>query len=145
MNDASTLLLVEDNEADVFLFKRALQSAGLQFNVHVARDGREAIDYLERSCNTPDCSDYIFPKFIITDNRMANMSGRDFLRWLREHPRCRVIPTVVVGGSGPPEEVSEAYELGAHSYFVKPIDHGELLKMVETIFLYWALASVPQK
>jgi AmiR/NasT family two-component response regulator len=54
-----------------------------------------------------------------------------------------VIPSVVLGGSDSPSDVQESYELGAHSYFVKPIDHRELQGLVKMIFHYWAAAKVP--
>src|SRR5687767_6411189 len=119
----ATVLLVDDNESDVFLFKRAVQTAGLNINVHVAHNGLEAINYLKLACESDDRDAFPFPKFILTDNRMPVMTGREFLRWLKEHPRCNVIPTVVLGGSASPDDVQEAYDLGAHSYFVKPDDH----------------------
>jgi CheY-like chemotaxis protein len=143
LGQVSTVLLVDDNEADVFLFKRAVQSAGLNVNVHVAHNGVEAINYLKLACNSDDREAFPFPKFILTDNRMPIMTGREFLRWLQEHPRCSVIPTVVLGGSASPADVQESYELGAHSYFVKPDDHAGLLELVKLIFNYWAHARVP--
>ena len=139
----STVLLVDDNESDVFLFKRAVQMAGLNCNVHVAHNGVEAINYLKLACDSDDREAFPFPKFILTDNRMPIMTGREFLRWLKEHPRCSVIPTVVLGGSASPADVQESYELGAHSYFVKPDDHAGLIELVKMIFNYWEHAKVP--
>ncbi|HEY0550546.1 MAG TPA: response regulator [Verrucomicrobiae bacterium] len=138
-----TVLLVDDNQADVFLFKRAVQTVGLNFNVQVAHNGLEAINYLKLACDSGDREAFPFPKFILTDNRMPIMTGREFLRWLQEHPRCSVIPTVVLGGSASPADVRESYELGAHSYFVKPDDHTGLLELVKMIFNYWEHAKVP--
>jgi two-component system, chemotaxis family, response regulator Rcp1 len=142
MKEGSTVLLVDDNEADVTLLKHALTAVGLEFDVHVAHNGLEAINYLKKACENHS-SEFPMPKFILTDNRMPVMTGRDLLRWLNEHPRCRVIPSVVLGGSDSPSDVEESYELGAHSYFVKPIDHRELQELVKMIFHYWASARVP--
>ncbi len=143
LSPAATVLLVDDNESDVFLFKRAVQTVGLNFNVHVAHNGLEAINYLKLACDSDDREAFPYPKFILTDNRMPIMTGREFLRWLKEHPRCGVIPTVVLGGSASPDDVRESYELGAHSYFVKPDDHTGLLELVKMIFNYWEYAKVP--
>ncbi len=143
MKEGATVLLVDDNESDVFLFKRALQAAGLHFDVHVAHNGLEAVQYLTLACESDDREAFPFPKFILTDNRMPIMTGRELLVWLKEHPRCRVIPTVVLGGSASPAEVKESYELGAHSYFVKPMAPAELQQLVKLIFDYWANAVVP--
>jgi CheY-like chemotaxis protein len=143
MEERSTILLVDDNDEDVFLFQRALKSTGQQLSVHVAHNGLEAVNYLKRACQTEGADAVPMPKFILTDNRMPIMTGRDLLRWIKEHPRCRVIPSVILGGSDSPQDVQESYDLGAHSYFVKPNNHTELLEMVKMIFHYWAVARVP--
>jgi CheY-like chemotaxis protein len=143
MEEKATILLVDDSEEDVYLFQRALKSAGQDFNVHVAHNGLEAIQYLSRACEAQAADAVPMPKFILTDNRMPILTGRDLLRWIKEHPRCRVIPSVILGGSDSPDDVKESYDLGAHSYFVKPNSHAELLELVKMIFCYWAQAKVP--
>jgi CheY-like chemotaxis protein len=144
MESNATILLVDDSEEDVYLFERALKAAGLDFHVEVARNGLEAVQYLKRACESENRDpSAAMPKFILTDNRMPIMTGRDLLRWIKDHPQCRVIPSVILGGSDSPADVQESYELGAHSYFVKPNSHDELLEMVKLIFTYWALAKVP--
>jgi CheY-like chemotaxis protein len=143
MEETCTILLVDDNDEDVFLFQRALKAAGQRLNVQVAHNGLEAVNYLKRACEAKGAESVPMPKFILTDNRMPIMTGRDLLRWIKEHPRCRVIPSVILGGSDSPEDVRESYDLGAHSYFVKPNNHTELLEMVKMIFQYWAVAKVP--
>jgi CheY-like chemotaxis protein len=143
VNEEPTVLLVDDSEEDVFFFKHALRTANLNYDVHVARTGLDAVHYLTRACEGPDRASHPFPRFILTDNRMPVMTGREFLAWLRDHPQFRVIPTVVLGGSASPEDVREAYELGAHSYFVKPMDPHALQELVKMIFQYWTQAKIP--
>jgi len=143
MEERATILLVDDSEEDVFLFRRALKAVGQEMNVHVAHNGLEAIRYLQRACELNAADAVPMPKFIVTDNRMPVLTGRDLLRWIKDHPRCRVIPSVVLGGSASPSDVEESYQLGAHSYFVKPDNHTELLALVKMIFQYWAVAKVP--
>jgi CheY-like chemotaxis protein len=143
MEAKPTILLVDDNEEDVFLFQRAMRAVGQDFDVRVTHNGLEAIQYLQRACETDKAHVAPLPKFILTDNRMPVMTGRDLLRWIKDHPRCRVIPTVVLGGSDSPGDVKESYDLGAHSYFVKPNSHDQLTEMVKMIFQYWAVAVVP--
>jgi CheY-like chemotaxis protein len=140
----STVLLVDDDESDVFLFRRAIKSLGLEYDVHVAHNGQEAVEYLDGLCSQNDPENHPMPKFILTDNRMPVMTGRELLAWIQDHPKCRVIPTVVLGGSASPEDVREAYELGAHSYFVKPMGHQQLQELVQLIFAYWSHAKIPQ-
>ena len=139
------ILLVDDEAEDIYFFKRAIESAGLPLNVQVAHNGLEAVNYLKQACENNDATAFPFPKVILTDNRMPVMSGREFLRWLSEHPRCRVIPTVVLGGSASPDDIQESYNLGAHSYFVKPMEPTALQDLVKMIFNYWTHAQVPPR
>jgi CheY-like chemotaxis protein len=143
MEAQSTILLVEDNPDDVFLFRRALREGGIPFDVHVAEGGEEAIEYLSRACEGSNHPDYPVPRFIILDNKMPGASGSDLLLWICEHPLCRVIPMVVLSGTGSPSEVKLAFDRGAHGFFIKPTGSGELCEMMKMIFHYWAVSQVP--
>lgn len=145
MKDGATVLLVDDSDEDVFFFKHAIDAAGMTYDLHVARNGLEAVKYLTLACGGKHLDTHPFPKFILTDNRMPLMTGREFLAWLKDHPSCRVIPTVVLGGSASPEDVRESYQLGAHSYFVKPMEPHALQELVKMIFHYWAHAKLPAR
>lgn len=143
MKRRSAILLVEDNSEDVMFFERALLEGGQDYDVHVARSGEEAIDYLQRACQGGKVQGHPVPKFIIMDNKMPGLSGMDFLRWISEHPTYRVIPTVVLSESDQPSEVKLAFELGVHGYFVKPMGKPDLAELMKMIFYYWAKSSVP--
>ena len=143
MERRSTILLVEDNPDDVFLFERVLRECGRDYDLHVARSGEEAIDYLERACRGGDVPGYPVPKFIIMDNHMPGIAGSDFLRWISENRIYEVVPTVILSGTDQPSEVKLAFQLGVHGYFLKHAcmtKHTELIKM---IFHYWAESCVP--
>ena len=77
------VLLVEDDENDVFLFRRALERTGAPFQLQVARDGGEAQEYLTGGGRFQNRELFPFPKFIITDDRMPVVSGDAFLKWLK--------------------------------------------------------------
>jgi CheY-like chemotaxis protein len=144
MDTEATVLLVDDDENDVFCFKRALQKNNLTLNVQVASDGQQAIDYMSGKGDYADRKKFPFPKFVITDNRMPGVSGADFLRWLKQHSKFHVIPTVVFGGSSSPQEIVNAYEnLGVNSYIIKPSQPDQLQEVVKRIFQYWAICAVP--
>lgn len=137
----SAILLVEDNEDDVFLFKRALRDGGHDYEVHVAGSGQEAIDYLQLVVHGGE--KHPAPRFIILDTKMPMVNGNQFLRWITSHPLCRVIPTVILSGADERSEVQAAFDLGAHGYFVKPSSPGELADLMKMIFQYWARSKVP--
>lgn len=128
----------------MFLFQTALRANGLPYGVQTVENGSEARDYLLAQGRFTDRDEFPFPKFIIADNCTAGFNGLEFLRWLRGHPDCRVIPFVMLSGSQSPKHVELAYESGAHSYFEKPNDLASLEALVKLIFEYWSRAVIPQ-
>ena len=144
MEKPKTVLLVEDDENDIFFFRRALKKNALPFEVHVALDGGEAQDYLTGKGKFADRERFRFPDFIITDNKMPHVAGATFLKWLKEHPQFRVVPTILLSGSGQPSDVLNAYDsLGVHSYILKPNGSEDLAETIALIFKYWARCLVP--
>jgi CheY-like chemotaxis protein len=143
MEPRSTILLIEDNPDDVLLFQRALRAGQQDYDVHVATSGQEAIDYLQRAGQGGDVQQFPVPKFIIMDNALPVITASEFLRWISAHPIYGVVPTVVLAGSNAPSDVKLAFELGVHSYFVKPTSSSKLEELMKMIFHYWAESSVP--
>ena len=143
MVETATVLLVEDNVDDAFMFKRAVRKSGRDFHVHVAGNGQEAIDYMSGVGPYADRQKFPLPKIIITDNKMPVMSGSEFLKWLGQNPGFKVIPTIVLGGGDTKENVEKAYRLGVQSYFFKPGEAHELTEVVRKIFEYWDKCMVP--
>ena len=143
MERRSTILLVEDSPDDVLFFDRALREGRQDYEVHVARSGEEAIDYLQRACRGGDVAGYPVPKFIIMDNHMPRIGGSDLLRWISENRIYEVVPTVILSGNDSPSEVKLAFQLGVHGYFVKPIGKTQLTELLKMIFHYWAESRVP--
>ncbi len=146
MDTTDVVLLVEDDEDDQVFFKRAVQKNHFPFLIHWARNGEEAKDYLSGAGEYADRQKFPYPKFIITDLKMPLHDGKEFLTWLKSHPKFSVVPTIIFGGTGAAKEVEDAYEnLGAHSYMVKPATPQELERIVELIFGYWASCLVPNR
>jgi CheY-like chemotaxis protein len=142
--DSETVLLVEDDENDIFFFTRALAKTGLKFGLEVARDGQEAQDYLTGEGKFANRSLFPFPKFIITDDKMPKVTGPTFLKWLKSHPQFRVVPTIMLSGMLNPQELAQAYdELGVHSFIAKPPDSHDLEETLALVFKYWAVCLVP--
>jgi CheY-like chemotaxis protein len=110
----------------IFCSSSAVQKIGLNLDLHVARDGDEAIRYLVAGVDERRAAFPPYPKFILLDSRMPLMSGNEFLQWLMDNPRYKVIRTIVLSGSSSPEEVRRAYALGIHTYFSKPGTLAEL-------------------
>jgi CheY-like chemotaxis protein len=136
MNTPQNILLVEDNPMDVDLALRAFKRRRLVNTIEVARDGEEALACLARweAGETP-------PALVLLDLKLPRVDGLEVLRQLKAHPRFRNIPVVVLTTSAESADVRAAYELGANSYIVKPVDFDKFVEVAEHIDLYWTLIN----
>jgi signal transduction histidine kinase len=133
------ILLVEDEQTDAVLLQMAFKKAGLSGTINWVKDGMEAIEYLEGSGDFADRNRYPRPSIIILDLKMPRVTGLELLAWLRQKPEFAMIPTVVLSSSQVVEDVQRAYELGANSYMVKPVNFQGLSEMLKIIYDHWKL------
>src|SRR6476660_4638492 len=132
MDDSNyTILLVEDEENDARLLEMAFKQNNILNPVHWAKDGLEAIAYLNGDRVYANRTLYPFPEVLILDLKMPRMSGLELLAWIREHPDFKVIPTIIMTSSRQDPDIEKAYELGANTYMIKPSSFDELAKMVK--------------
>lgn len=129
---AAEILLVEDNPSDVELALRALRKSGIGNRIQHARDGVEALDFLQ-GAGAPRP----VPQLILLDLKLPRISGLEVLRRIRAEERTRLIPVVILTSSGEPRDIEEAYRLGANGYAVKPVDYERFVDMVGLIGRYW--------
>ena len=115
-----TILLVEDNEDDVFFMRRALTRANLQFNLAVASDGQQALDYLAGNGRYSDRTRHPLPALVFLDLKLPYVHGFDVLEWTRRHPSLKDLPVIVLTSSPEERDRQRARELGAQAYVVKP-------------------------
>jgi CheY-like chemotaxis protein len=127
------ILLVEDSPDDIALTLRALSKHHLANRVQVARDGVEAFDYLNNNVNRP--------KVILLDLKLPRMNGLEVLEQLKSDPEMRSIPVVVLTSSREGPDIERAYELGANSYIVKPVDFEQFMTAVSDAGLYWLVVN----
>ena len=131
------ILLVEDNEDDVFLMERALEGAGISNPMLVAEDGQEAIDYLSGEGQFFDRAKYPIPALIFLDLKLPVKRGLDVLGWIREKPEFETIVVIVLTSSNEPSDLANSYRLGANSYVVKPPTATQLVEMAKAFKWYW--------
>ena len=136
---AFNILLVEDEESDALLLKRALKRHGVNGAVQWTKDGLEALHYLEGEGEFSNRQEHPVPDMIILDLRMPRMSGLELLAWIRDRSDLRAIPTVVMSSSRSSQDIERAYALGAKNYTVKPADFGNLVKMVKAAYSSWIM------
>jgi CheY-like chemotaxis protein len=145
MEDANyPILLVDDDENDVLLTRMAFEKIGLPNRIHWARDGVEAVAYLNGEGIYTDRHLYPFPEVLIVDLKMPRMTGLELLAWLRDHPEYRVIPTIILTSSRLDADIEKAYNLGANTYMLKPASLDDLAKMVKAVHNYWAVSEKPK-
>lgn len=128
------VILVEDNEADVELFRMAVSPKW---------DGIEVLSFprgdaaLQELMNRSDTEDDAQPRLVIVDLNMPGMSGREFLSRLTEMPNLSLIPTVVFSCSWANRDIRECLALGAKSYVVKPMEYRELVRQLDVMLAFW--------
>jgi two-component system response regulator len=132
------ILLVEDNPKDVELTMHALHTHNLANQVHVARDGQEALDYFFGPAADPAAPK---PKLVLLDLKLPKVHGLDVLRRLKQDPLTKAIPVVVLTTSTEQKDMVESYDLGVNSYLPKPVDFNEFVATAKTLGLYWLLMN----
>lgn len=135
---SSPILMVEDNPMDVDLTQRAFARKKLTNPLLVARDGEEAISWIARweAGETR-------PVVILLDLKLPKLNGLEVLRHLKRHEVSRRIPVVILTTSQEDSDIRAAYDYGANSYIVKPVDFEKFMSVAEQIELYWAVLNKP--
>jgi CheY-like chemotaxis protein len=131
------LMLVEDNEDDVFLMKRALQGARVVNPLYVVEDGQEAVDYLSGAGKFADRDHYPLPAVVFLDLKLPLMSGHDVLAWIRQQREFETLIVIVLTSSNEASDLSRCYALGANSYLVKPPTPEQLDDLAKAFKWYW--------
>jgi CheY-like chemotaxis protein len=127
------ILLVEDDENDVFFLKRALQKARLSLPMHVATNGREALDYLQAVGKYSDRAVYPIPSLIFLDLKLPFVHGFEVLAWIRQQPSLNHIPVAVLTSSPEQCDREKAQSLGAKAFLVKPPNPEMLLQLFQSL------------
>ncbi|MDE3016425.1 MAG: response regulator [Pseudomonadota bacterium] len=137
------ILLVEDNEGDVEMTRRALRDSKPACNVSVANNGIEALNFLHRQ---GQFSDAPAPQIILLDLNMPRMDGKKFLEIMKEDTTLKAIPVIMLTSSGAPTDIQECYERHANCYVVKPFDGKEFMEAVRQVVSFWiSLGRIPHR
>lgn len=131
------ILLVEDDEADQELTRRALSRGKIANELHVVDDGEVALDYLYCRGSYSDRNRSPRPDLILLDLNLPRIDGREVLETIRADPDLRSLVVVVLTTSKQEEDILRSYKLGANSYITKPVDMEQFLRVVLTLEEYW--------
>ena len=136
MNMTRPIFLVDDNPMVVDLTLLAFKQAKLTNPIQVARDGEEALGWIPRwEAGEPK------PVVVLLDITMPKIGGLEVLQALKSHPTLRTIPVVMLTTSSVGQDVQNAYQRGANSYIVKPVDFDKFMEVAKQIELYWAVLN----
>jgi CheY-like chemotaxis protein len=132
--------MVEDNPMDLDLALQAFEEYAVANPIDVCRDGEEALGYIDEHDRADDPQ---LPLVVLLDLRLPKVDGLDVLRHARQSKVWQKIPIVVMTTSRENRDIDTAYELGANSYIVKPVDFDAFSEVVKTIKMYWLLTNQP--
>jgi len=143
MENGVEILLVEDAPADAELTLRELRRNNLANHVHVAEDGVDALDFI--FCRGPFAARSFAapPRLILLDLKLPRVSGIEVLRAIREDPRTKPIPVVIMTSSKEQRDLVEGYKLGVNAYIQKPVDFEEFRKVIQGVGMFWLVVNQP--
>lgn len=131
------ILLVEDNEGDIFLTRKVFEKANIKNTITVAQDGEVAVKMLKEKSVEPD--------IILLDINLPKKDGKQVLEEIKDDPDLRSIPVVILTSSKAEKDILESYNLHANSYIIKPVTlekFGEVASVIEN-FWFGVVALPP--
>ncbi len=135
MKDSMPILLVDDDNIDVMMFKRALEDLKITNPLIHLADCKEALEYLKNEDNEK-------PWVVLADLNTPQMNGLEFLMAVKTNDALKQIIVVILSSSDDEEDIAESFRLGAAGYMVKPSDYKKLVEMIRAIHAYWTLSKL---
>lgn len=140
-DSVAEILLVEDNEDDARLAIRALKNQNFANKLLHLNDGVEALDFLFATGTFEGRNVLHTPKVVLLDLKMPRINGLEVLERIKSDARTKIIPVVILTSSSEDPDIRRAYELGANSYIVKPVEFDNFVKAISELGLYWMLLN----
>ncbi|MCR9014114.1 response regulator [Aquiflexum gelatinilyticum] len=135
------ILLVEDNEGDIFMTREAFEDFKIKNKISVARDGKEAIDFLLKENKYKEIED---PDLVILDINLPKKSGHEVLKSIKENPKTQHIPVIMLSTSSSEKDITLSYQNRANCYITKPVEADEFMKAITSIEEFWlSIVSLP--
>ena len=140
---AIQILLVEDNEVDTVLTKEAFEDASLSYNINVARDGKEGMQYLEKKGKFADAET---PDMVLLDINLPKKNGHEVLHFIKSNDSLKHIPVIMLTTSNSENDVEKSYKNHANCHIIKPIEVEDFLYVMANIESFWInIARLPGK
>lgn len=138
--DDPVILLVEDSEEDALLMHTVAERAGFGRSLTLARNGEEAIAYLRGDGAYRDRRQFPLPAAVLLDLNLPRINGFEVLSWMRQQPAFKHLHTYILTSSSRPEDIQKAYDLGANSYLVKPVNFDGLVNLTNCLLAWLRLS-----
>jgi len=129
-----SILLVEDNPADVRLTREAFRTSALQTGLSVAKDGVEAMEFLHKAGSFADARR---PDLIFLDLNLPRKDGREVLAEIKGDSQLKRIPVIILTTSRAERDIIASYDLGANCYIVKPADPDQFFEVIHRTEQFW--------
>ena len=142
MGKEAIILLVEDNPMDVELIMDAFKEARLGNRIQVARDGREALDYLFGRGDYADRHQYPVPHIVLLDLKLPGIDGHEVLKQVKQAKGLKRLPIIILTSSKDEGDRAMSYDNGANSYLVKPVSFEDFIDVVKKVSEYWLVLNV---
>lgn len=133
------ILIVDDAEDDVLLLRKALRRSEISCGVQAVNSGEEALAYLQGEGRFSNQFEHPLPDLVLLDLKMPRMDGFEVLQWIRRQENFHALRVVVLTASEDAEHVNRAYQLGANSFVVKPMEFESLVVLARQLQDYWLL------
>jgi two-component system, response regulator len=138
------ILLVEDNITDAELTIRELKKHNMANNLVHVKNGEEALDFVFATGKYASTREIQYtPKVILLDIQMPKVNGLEVLQKIKTDPKTRAIPIVILTSSKESPDIQKAYDLGANSYIVKPVNFEGFAQAIKNLGFYWLLINQP--
>ncbi|HEV2391790.1 MAG TPA: response regulator [Verrucomicrobiae bacterium] len=137
MAHKALILMVEDQENDALLIRRAFTKSGVLNPIQVVGNGEQAIAYLNGTGPFANRAEFPLPSLVLLDINMPGMDGFELLRWIRRESPFPGLRVVMLASSGEIRDVNRAYQLGANSFLVKPLDFERFAEITQALSGYW--------
>lgn len=132
-----TILYADDDAEDRMLVQEAMEEARVANDLHFVEDGEDLMDYLHRRGKFANLAGEPLPGLILLDLNMPRKDGREALGEIKQDPRLRSIPIVILTTSKAEEDICRAYDLGVNSFIVKPVSFNSLVEVTRALTRYW--------